>query len=82
MRAMLAATFALLISSAAAARLTAQAPEDWAAAERAIRRLPPGQFPQLPLPVRQDLERRHCTIPQTLDGGSPQESRFLKESLK
>jgi hypothetical protein len=40
------------------------APDEWAAAERAIVRLPPSAFKTLPPEVRADLERRQCTIPQ------------------
>jgi hypothetical protein len=30
-----------------------------------MRRLPPSSFPELPIPVARELERRGCTIPQT-----------------
>lgn len=39
-------------------------PEAWEAAERAIVRLKPAAFKDLPANVRADLERRQCTIPQ------------------
>jgi hypothetical protein len=39
-------------------------PQQWKAADDQIRRLPPANFPQLPAPVRTELERRGCTIPQ------------------
>ena len=39
-------------------------PPEWVAAEKAIVRLPPAAFPNLPASVRADLERRQCTIPQ------------------
>jgi hypothetical protein len=44
-------------------------------------RLPPSAFPDLPAPVRADLARRGCTVPQTfLRRGAPQNvirGRFL-----
>lgn len=38
--------------------------------ERAVR-LPPSRFPQLPMHVRRELERRGCTIPQVLRAKEP-----------
>jgi hypothetical protein len=47
----------------------AQLPEDlkrkFDEAERRIVRLPPAAFPELPVKVVRELERRGCTIPQT-----------------
>ncbi len=37
---------------------------DFEEADRSILRLPPSAFPELPKNLRQDLERRSCTIPQ------------------
>jgi hypothetical protein len=53
--------------AASAQQLT---PEQWAKADQQVRRLPPSGFPQLPAPVRTELERRGCTIPQVpmIDG--------------
>jgi hypothetical protein len=41
-----------------------QAQNVWDQADRETRRLPPSAFENLPEPVRTDLERRGCTIPQ------------------
>jgi hypothetical protein len=71
MRPSLCTTFAILVLCGAASRLCAQTSADWAAAERAIRRLLPSHFPQLPPAVREDIERRRCTIPQTYFPGPP-----------
>lgn len=43
----------------------------WQAAERNIRRLMPGAFPNLPPGVTHDLERRGCLIPQTAYDAHP-----------
>jgi hypothetical protein len=51
--------------------LQAQTPEAWAAAARAIRRLPPSSFPELLAVVRHALERRGCTVPQSFDSEKP-----------
>ncbi len=71
MRTMLWVTFALLVPCGATSRLSAQTSHNWAAAERAILRLSPSRFPQLPPAVREELERRRCTIPQTYFPGPP-----------
>ena len=42
---------------------TLPTPQEWDAAERAIVRLKPNAFKDLPANVRADLERRQCTIP-------------------
>ena len=42
-------------------------PEAWTAAERAIVRLKPAAFPGLSTPVREYLDQRGCTIPQSPD---------------
>ena len=39
-------------------------PKQWEAADSQILRLPPAAFTQLPTPLRVELERRGCTIPQ------------------
>ena len=45
--------------------LLAQTPEEWQAAARNIRRLPPDSFPQLPAAIRSALRARGCTVPQS-----------------
>ena len=52
---------------------TPPTPQEWQAAERAIVRLNPGAFKNLPSSVRADLARRECTIPQPdgRDGAGP-----------
>jgi len=59
------ATVGLLVSCGAALPIHAQTRDDWAAAARAIRRLPPDAFPQLPRAVRDALKQRRCTVPQS-----------------
>jgi hypothetical protein len=44
--------------------LRAQSPAEWQAAAQQIVRLSPAAFPELPVAVRQELERRGCRIPQ------------------
>lgn len=51
--------------------LSAQTPEQWQAAARAIRRLPPDSFPQLPIAIRSALNARSCTVPQSFVEGRP-----------
>lgn len=46
-------------------------PQEWEAAERAIVRLEPAAFTDLPASVRDDLDRRRCTIPQSDPGTAP-----------
>jgi hypothetical protein len=55
----------MLISCGVALPVHAQTRNDWAAAARAIRRLPPSSFPQLPRVIQDALEKRRCTIPQS-----------------
>lgn len=43
---------------------SAQSPAEWQAAAQQIVRLSPAAFPELPVAVRQELERRGCRIPQ------------------
>jgi hypothetical protein len=45
--------------------------QDWEKANRETKRLPPSAFPSLPMPIRRDLERRGCTIPQPLTARRP-----------
>ena len=54
--------FLVAILSVASATLLAQ--DAWDKADRETRRLAPSVFGKLPRPVRTDLERRGCTIPQ------------------
>jgi hypothetical protein len=52
-------------------------------AVRAIKRLPPSAFPQLPVAVQHELERRTCTIPQAFSSERPHNvvsGRFLRAS--
>src|SRR4030095_5737982 len=44
--------------------LTAQTAAEWEAAAHQIVRLAPSAFPELPVAVREELERRGCRIPQ------------------
>jgi hypothetical protein len=46
-------------------------PADWAKADVETRRLDPSAFPDLPDPVRAELLRRGCTIPQVYADGRP-----------
>jgi hypothetical protein len=46
-------------------------PEAWARADAATRRLAPSEFSDLPQPVRAELDRRGCSIPQAYTGGPP-----------
>jgi len=60
---------------------TGQSPTQWDSAARAIKRLPPSAFPQLPAVVQRDLERRGCTIPQAFYPERPHNvvsGRFLR----
>jgi hypothetical protein len=38
----------------------------------AFRLLPPATFTELPAPIRSDLEKRHCLIPQSYEAKSPE----------
>lgn len=60
----------LMLSQVPSARQS-PSPEDWTRADQATVRLEPGAFPDLPLAVREELQRRGCTIPQAFTGGSP-----------
>ena len=53
---------ALLMNLAASSQAV---PERWAAADKAIKRLPPASFKQLPRIVVSYLNRRGCTVPQS-----------------
>jgi hypothetical protein len=59
------AILGVLVSYGVALPIHAQTRDDWAAAARAIRRLPPEGFPQLPRVVRDALKKRRCTVPQS-----------------
>lgn len=59
------ATLGMLVSCGAALPLHGQTRDDWAAAARAIRRLSPDDFPQLPGAVRDALKERRCAVPQS-----------------
>lgn len=65
MRPILHATVSILVSCGVGLPVYAQTHDDWAAAARAIRRLAPSAFPQLPRAVKTVLNERRCTIPQS-----------------
>jgi hypothetical protein len=48
-----------------------RAQSEWDRADRDIRRLIPASFRELPAKIRQDLEARGCTIPQTWEETQP-----------
>lgn len=60
-----------LIVAAALAQQPDPAGWDFAAAEKAIVRLPPSAFSALPAPIVQELERRRCRVPQPADAREP-----------
>ena len=45
--------------------------QDWEQADRSTRRLLPAVFVDLPAPVRSELERRGCTVPQPFTSTRP-----------
>ncbi len=51
-----------LVSSLLLAQTLTQ--QQWEAADSQVRRLQPASFTQLPEPIRAELDRRGCTIPQ------------------
>lgn len=56
--------------------------QDWEAAEKAITRLAPDKYPQLPLKIRKELRKRGCTVPQCFDTSRAHnviEGSFLKK---
>jgi hypothetical protein len=61
---LIAAALACLLSYGAWPLQSALTPENWDTADRATVRLKPSVFPDLAAPIRADLERRGCTIPQ------------------
>ena len=62
--------FVALIDSAASAQ-EVPSREGWEKAEREIKRLPPSAFRELPPGIREQLEARGCTIPQTAEIEKP-----------
>ncbi len=63
---------ALLYAATAPAHvLRAQAAADFARADSAIVRLEPSAFTALPSPIRRDLERRGCRVPQSFADTRP-----------
>jgi len=59
--------------------------DQWEKANREVVRLAPSSFNQLPKTVRQELERRNCTIPQVWNGHQPGNvisGEFLKKGQK
>ena len=61
----------LLTALATAPPVAGQTADQWANAAQAIRRLAPAAFPHLPATVRQALEQRGCTVPQTFIDPGP-----------
>jgi len=59
----------LLVTASSGSQLPP--PEAWARADAATKRLLPSAFPDLPEPLRLELLRRGCTIPQLHSGGPP-----------
>ncbi len=59
----------IILSGALSSVVGAQ--DQWQEAERNITRLAPSAFPSLPPAIRSALERRNCTIPQTVEIGGP-----------
>lgn len=55
---------ALVLLLSLAPQLRAQTAAEWQVASHQIMRLTPSAFPELPVAVRQELERRNCRIPQ------------------
>jgi hypothetical protein len=64
-------TALVLLTGAAAFCQTTEGPLDFEKADRQVTRLPPSRFPQLPLAIRQELNRRGCTIPQVWGEKTP-----------
>ena len=64
-------TSVLLAALVTAFPVSGQTAEQWANAAGAIRRLAPAAFSQLPATVRQALERRGCTVPQSFTDPGP-----------
>jgi hypothetical protein len=54
-----------------APKLWAQTPDEWQAAARTIRRLPPDSFPELPKAIRAALAARDCQVPQSFTSAQP-----------
>jgi hypothetical protein len=52
---------------------------DWDKAEKEIQRLPPNAFPQLPVAVISELNRRRCNVPQAY--GHPDPHNVIKGSF-
>ena len=60
-----------LTALALAPPVSGQTAEQWANAAQAISRLVPAAFPHLPAAVRQALEQRGCTVPQSFSDSGP-----------
>jgi hypothetical protein len=67
------APFGLVLVMMARVGLAAQlpSPQEWSQADAATRRLTPSELGDVPQPVRAELDRRGCTIPQVYTGGRP-----------
>ena len=55
---------AFVAAMAVIAGITSGGTQEWEKADLATTRLAPSAFPELPAPIRKDLARRGCTIPQ------------------
>lgn len=51
--------------------LPLRAQDEWARPDSATVRLAPSSFPALPAPIRRDLERRGCRVPQAAERPEP-----------
>lgn len=51
--------------------ITPMPAQDWDRADRATRRLAPSAIARLPAEVREEMERRGCTVPQPFPGDDP-----------
>jgi len=56
------------LAGSAFAQLSPEQMKPWEEADRAVLRLPPNAFTELPASVTADLNRRGCMIPQVPDG--------------
>lgn len=61
----------LLLAPGSAFCQTKAAPLDFEKADAQVVRLSPSKFPQLPITIRRELDRRGCTIPQVWGDNRP-----------
>lgn len=62
---------ALVLTVAACLGMQVPSPQAWSQADAETHRLAPSEFADLPQPLRAELDRRGCTIPQVYMGGRP-----------